>query len=66
MTAKTLLAAERRHHEALRREIEARHARDEKIREALASGWTMRQVASTMNISLARIGQIAHESREGD
>jgi hypothetical protein len=59
MTPQDLRQAEARYQRAFRRAEEAREARNEAIRAALAEGWTHAKIAEATGMTRARIGQLA-------
>jgi hypothetical protein len=55
-----LKRAEARYRRASRRAEEAREARNETIREALAAGWTHARISEATGLTRGRINQIAN------
>lgn len=60
MTVDELRKAEARYRRASSRAEEAREARNEAVRKALADGWTHARIAEATGLTRGRINQIAN------
>lgn len=55
-----LKKAEARYRRAFSRAEEAREARNEAVRKALAAGWTHQRISEATGLTRGRINQLAH------
>lgn len=65
MTATELRKAEVAYQAASRRYKQATDARNAAIAKAVADGWTHAKIADATGLTRARVGQIAHRTKEG-
>lgn len=59
MTAEELRKAEARYRRASARSEQARQERNRLVREALAAGWTHKQIADATGLTRGRVNQLA-------